>query len=54
MKINNYIKSVCINISKALDKFMRANCMVSEADAYRWEFNLIENQNVKLPCKIQK
>ncbi|MBG7631151.1 MAG: M48 family metallopeptidase [Bacteroidetes bacterium] len=50
VKMNNEIKSVGINISKAVDKFMRANGMVSEANAYRWEFNLIEDQNVNAWC----
>lgn len=42
----NEIQMVGLNISKAVDKFMRANGMVSEANSYRWEFNLIEDPTV--------
>ena len=42
----NQLKEVGTNISRAVDKFMRANGMVSEADSYRWEFNLIEDKTV--------
>ena len=49
-KMTKEIKSVGLNISKAVDKFMRANGMVSEANNYRWEFNLIEDKNVNAWC----
>ena len=49
-KKSNEIQNVGINISKAVDKFMRANNMVSEANSYRWEFNLIEDQTVNAWC----
>lgn len=49
-KKTNEIQSVGLNISKAVDKFMRANGMVSEADSYRWEFNLIDDATVNAWC----
>ncbi len=49
-KKSNEIQNVGINISKAVDKFMRANNMVSEANSYRWEFNLIEDNTVNAWC----
>ena len=44
------IKDIGKRISAAVDKFMRANKMKSEADAYRWEFNLIEDKTVNAWC----
>jgi len=44
------IKEVGKNISQAVDKFMRANNMVSEADHYRWEFNLVEEETINAWC----
>jgi len=49
-KMTNEVQSVGINISRAVDKFMRANNMVSEANNYRWEFNLIEDPTVNAWC----
>lgn len=49
-KMTNEIQTVGVNISKAVDKFMRANGMVSEANSYRWEFNLIEDASVNAWC----
>lgn len=49
-KMTNEIQTVGKNISQAVDKFMRANGMVSEANAYRWEFNLIEDKAVNAWC----
>jgi predicted Zn-dependent protease len=49
-KKTNEIQMVGLNISKAVDKFMRANGMVSEANSYRWEFNLIEDPTVNAWC----
>nr|WP_196886881.1 M48 family metallopeptidase [Aureivirga sp. CE67] len=46
----NEIKEVGRRISEAVDKFMRANNMASEADSYRWEFNLIEDQTINAWC----
>jgi predicted Zn-dependent protease len=44
------IRNIGKNISTAVDRFMRANQMKSEADAYRWEFNLIEDKTVNAWC----
>ena len=44
------IQQVGQRISKSVDKFMRANGMVSEANSYRWEFNLIEDKTVNAWC----
>lgn len=49
-KMANEVQSVGVNISKAVDQFMRANGMVSEADMYRWEFNLIDDNTVNAWC----
>ena len=49
-KMTNDVQLVGVNISKAVDKFMRANGMVSEANMYRWEFNLIEDVTVNAWC----
>jgi len=48
--MSNQIKNVGKNISAAVDRFMRANNMSSEADSYRWEFNLIEDETVNAWC----
>ena len=44
------VQNVGLRISKAVDKFMRANNMVAEANSYRWEFNLIEDPTVNAWC----
>jgi len=44
------IKQVGARISKAVDKFMRNNGMTSEANSYRWEFNLVENEQLNAWC----
>ena len=44
------IKNVGAKISKAVDRFMRANGMTAEADSYRWEFNLIEDETINAWC----
>jgi len=44
------LKDVGSRISKAVDRFMRANGMESEAKNYRWEFNLIEDKTVNAWC----
>ncbi|MFK5958287.1 MAG: M48 family metallopeptidase [Lutibacter sp.] len=49
-KMTNEIQDIGMNISKAVDKFMRANGMVSEANSYRWEFNLIEDKTMNAWC----
>jgi len=48
--MSNQIKSVGKNISAAVDRFMRANNMSSEANSYKWEFNLIEDKTVNAWC----
>jgi len=49
-EMSNEIKRVGKNISEAVDRFMRANNMVSEADSYRWEFNLVDDKTVNAWC----
>ena len=49
-KMTKEVQTVGKNISRAVDKFMRANNMVSEANSYRWEFNLIEDKAVNAWC----
>lgn len=44
------IREVGRRISRSVDKFMRANGMVKEADSYRWEFNLVEDELVNAWC----
>ncbi|HKJ05965.1 MAG TPA: M48 family metallopeptidase [Flavobacteriaceae bacterium] len=44
------VKAVGKRISQAVDKFMRANGMTEEANMYRWEFNLIEDDAVNAWC----
>jgi predicted Zn-dependent protease len=44
------VKDVGKNISTAVDVFMRANKMISEADSYEWEFNLIDDDKVNAWC----
>tara|TARA_B100000809_G_scaffold263627_1_gene317320 strand:+ start:6305 stop:7099 length:795 start_codon:yes stop_codon:yes gene_type:complete len=46
----NEIKEVGSRISLAVTKFMRSNNMVSEADSYEWEFNLIEDKTMNAWC----
>ena len=46
VEMTNQVKSVGKRISGAVDRYMRANGMAAKADAYRWEFNLIEDKAV--------
>ena len=48
--MSNQIKNVGKNIAAAVDRFMRANNMSSEADSYRWEFNLVDDKTVNAWC----
>lgn len=48
--MTNQVKEVGKNISAAVDRFMRANNMVSEADSYKWEFNLVDDETVNAWC----
>lgn len=50
IEMTNQIKNVGKNISGAVDRFMRANNMTSEADSYKWEFNLIDDETVNAWC----
>mgnify|MGYP005989366099 CR=1 FL=1 len=47
---SNEIKAVGKNIAAAVDRFMRANGMTAEANAYKWEFNLINDKTVNAWC----
>ncbi|UAM99570.1 M48 family metallopeptidase [Polaribacter litorisediminis] len=49
-EMTNQVKEVGKNIAAAVDRFMRANNMQAEADAYKWEFNLIEDKTVNAWC----
>ncbi|NLP58462.1 M48 family metallopeptidase [Lutibacter sp. B1] len=49
-KMTKEVQDVGLRISKAVDQFMRANNMVAEANSYRWEFNLIEDETVNAWC----
>jgi predicted Zn-dependent protease len=44
------IKEVGRRISKSVDRFMRSNGMTSEANSYRWEFNLVQNDEMNAWC----
>jgi predicted Zn-dependent protease len=44
------IKDVGARISGAVDRYMRANGMIAEAESYRWEFNLIDDKTVNAWC----
>ncbi|WP_010136651.1 M48 family metallopeptidase [Ochrovirga pacifica] len=44
------IKTVGAKISKAVDKFMRQNGMAEEANNYRWEFNLVQDDQLNAWC----
>jgi predicted Zn-dependent protease len=46
----NEIKEIGSRIAIAVTKFMRSNNMVSEADSYEWEFNLIEDKTMNAWC----
>lgn len=50
VKMTNELNLVGVRISKAVDKFMRANSMIREANSYQWEFNLIEDNTVNAWC----
>ncbi len=46
----NEVKSVGKRIASAVDRFMRANGMQAEANSYKWEFNLVEDNTVNAWC----
>ena len=49
-EMTNQVKTVGKNIAAAVDRFMRANNMVEEANAYKWEFNLVDDKTVNAWC----
>lgn len=49
-EMTNQVKEVGKRISAAVDRFMRANNMIAEADSYKWEFNLVEDKTVNAWC----
>lgn len=49
-KQSRELKTIGKKIAGAVDRFMRANGMTSEADAYRWEFNLINDKTINAWC----
>ena len=44
------IEEIGLKIAKSVDRFMRANGMTEEANSYKWEFNLIENDEMNAWC----
>jgi predicted Zn-dependent protease len=44
------IQTIGRNIAQAVDRFMRANGMTQEANSYKWEFNLIEDEQMNAWC----
>jgi len=49
-EMSNQVKNVGTHISEAVDRFMRANNMISEADSYKWEFNLVDDKTINAWC----
>ncbi|WP_445747139.1 M48 family metallopeptidase [Polaribacter sp.] len=49
-EMTKQVKDVGARVSAAVDRFMRANGMTSEADSYKWEFNLVEDKTVNAWC----
>jgi predicted Zn-dependent protease len=49
-KMTQEIKTVGKRISASVDRFMRNNGMMAEANSYKWEFNLVEDKNVNAWC----
>lgn len=47
---SNELKTVGKNIAAAVDRFMRRIGMTKEADSYKWEFNLINDNTVNAWC----
>lgn len=50
VKKTQELKEVGRKISNAVDQFMRANGMADEANSYKWEFNLIEDNQLNAWC----
>lgn len=49
-EMTNQIKNVGKKVSDAVDRYMRANNMIEEANSYKWEFNLVEDKTVNAWC----
>ena len=47
---SNQLKTVGKNVAAAVDRYMRANKMTAEANSYKWEFNLINDNTVNAWC----
>jgi predicted Zn-dependent protease len=50
IELTAQVKSVGKDVARAVERFMRANDMVKEADSYKWEFNLVEDETVNAWC----
>ena len=44
------IREIGQRISKSVDRFMRANGMTEEANQYKWEFNLVDDEQMNAWC----
>lgn len=44
------LQTIGKNVAAAVDRFMRANGMTSEANSYKWEFNLINDKTINAWC----
>ncbi len=44
------LQTIGKNVAAAVDRFMRANGMTSEANSYKWEFNLINDETINAWC----
>ena len=49
-EMTNQVKEIGRNVSAAVDRFMRANGMKTEAESYKWEFNLVEDKTLNAWC----
>lgn len=49
-KATAQIREIGDKISSAVDRFMRNNGMVKEADSYEWEYNLVEDETINAWC----
>lgn len=49
-KMTAEIENVGMRISRAVDRFMRANGMIEEANSYQWEFKLVQDDQMNAWC----
>lgn len=49
-KMTREVQNVGLRISKSVDRFMRANGMMQEANSYKWEFNLVQDEQMNAWC----